>query len=86
MKQVAPEAEIRTAIQQFGRNQTKTEHSAKHDRQPRDSFGETGHFQENLSARPSASGSLLSAISTMSTIAQIPQPPSVINFTMPRPV
>lgn len=86
VKKMPPEAEVRSLGQQFRGHQAKPRDCCYQDEDARDSLSKRGHDQVKRSPRPSASGSLLSAIKTMSTTFQMPQPPSVKSLMMPSPV
>ena len=86
VKKMPPEAEIRSLGQELRRHQAEPNGCCYQDEDARDSLSKGGHDQVKRSPRASASGSLLSAINTMSTTFQMPQPPSVKSLMMPSPV
>lgn len=86
VKKMPPEAEVRSLGQQFRGHQAKPGNCRHQDEDARDSISKRGHDQLKRNPRPSASGSLLSAIKTISSTFQMPQPPSVKSLIMPSPV
>lgn len=89
IKEVSPQAKIRSSVKHLRRHQTKPKQRGQKEGQTGYSLGKQRHglaCQTDRKARPSASGSFWSAISTMSTTFHTPQPPRVTSLRMPSPI